>query len=382
MKVAITGIRGIPACYGGFETFAEELGSRLVKMGHDVRVYGRTHFIKHNLPTYRGCQIKLIRSPQYKYFETPIHTLLCLCDLLFDPVDCVLVCNAANSPFIWIPRLRGIPVALNLDGIERKRAKWNILGKIWYRIGEICSVLFADKCIADAAVIRQYYEEMYHCSPSLITYGYKKCEPEIVKAKISGTSDLESLLDADIFRAFNLRVGEYLLYVARLEPENNAHIVIDAYNKVSKELNCPPLVIVGDAPYAKEYISTLKKQANSNVIWTGYRFGEDYCKLQQGAYLYIQAGEVGGTHPALVEAMGYANCIIANDTPEHREVLSKSGLFYAKNDASDLAQKIKLLIENKGYISQYRELAYVRAQEHYNWDKIALQYEELFFHLI
>lgn len=383
MKIAITGIRGIPACYGGFETFAEELGTRLVKRGHEVVVYGRSHVINYQENVYQGVKIKLLPAPRHKYFETPVHSFLCLVDLFIrKPVDVVLVCNAANSPFVWIPRLRGTPVVVNVDGIERKRAKWNILGKCWYFFGELSSVLFANQLISDANVIREYYLQTWRCDSTVIRYGYhdggaRRVEYEdYITDKISGLWRRPIPSTSAIFQETGLEPGKYLLYVSRLEPENNAHRVIEAYQQLTDQ--GMPLVIVGDAPYAKEYIAHLKRIAGKNVVFLGFRFGEDYRALQLGSYLYIQATEVGGTHPALVEAMGFGNCIIANGTPENLETLADAGAFYEKNNVAALSQCMRELLDNPLRAQEFRAQAWKRAKDIVSWDKIVRQYEELF----
>ena len=114
MKIAICGTRGIPACYGGFETFAEQLATRLVERGHDVVVYGRKHVIDWDQPFYKGVKIRLLGAPRHKYLETPVHALASYVELLRNKVDVVLSCNAANSPFLWVLNLGGMPVAVNL----------------------------------------------------------------------------------------------------------------------------------------------------------------------------------------------------------------------------------------------------------------------------
>lgn len=395
MKIAITGIRGIPACYGGFETFAEELSTRLVQRGHEVIVYGRKHVIKYAEPLYRGVNIRLLPAPRHKYLETPVHSLLSFIEILRRRVDVVLVCNAANSPFLWILRLARIPTVVNVDGIERKRAKWNILGKLWYRLGEFSSVLFASELVSDAEVIRSYYREKYRRDSTVIRYGYSEAlggksisgEPlartRILGKKTSGDDGLTSrLAEGNIFQELRIAPGRYLLYVSRLEPENNAHRVIAAYNKLPLELQRRPLLIVGDAPYAKDYILGLRSQAGNNIHFLGFRFGEDYQLLQLGAYLYIQATEVGGTHPALVEAMGYANCIVANDTPENREVLGNAGMYYRKNDEHDLSQILRFLVANEQQVLSYRKAALLRAEANFSWPEIVNEYEQLFQHLL
>ncbi len=378
MRIALCGTRGIPARYGGFETFAEELAPRLVAKGHEVVVYGRKHVITHQESHYKGVELRILSAPQHKYLETPVHTIRSFLDLLRNRVDVVLLCNAANSPFIFIPRLFGMPVAINLDGVERKRGKWNIIGKTWYLLGEICSVLLANKMIADAQVIRDYYRRNYGRSSEVIRYGSIHLDYEIAKAKIQGEPLEVSDEQRALFEELQVRTGRYLLYVSRLEPENNALRVIQAYKRLPQQLKEFPLLIVGDAPYAAEYIASLHQAAEGeNVVFAGYRFEAAYRSLQTHALLYIQATEVGGTHPALVEAMGFAKCVIANGTPENREVVGQAAKVYERNSVESLSAQIQELLSDNSLLLRLRMRAYERAREEYDWDKITNCYEGL-----
>ena len=163
-----------------------------------------------------------------------------------------------------------------------------------------------------------------------------------------------------------------MLYVSRLEPENNAHLVIEAYQKVSTEL---PLVIVGGAPYAEEYIAQLKRTKDPRVKFLGFVFGEDYRALQQNAYCYVHATEVGGTHPALIEAMGAGNCALTLDTPENREVIGEAGILY--KSADELAGQLRRVLADASIITEYRSRAMSRVLKLYNWEQITDQYEHL-----
>lgn len=359
-KLALLGTRGIPAAYGGFETFAEELATRLVVRGHAVTVYGRRKFFDSSKTEAEYLGVKTRNTPtlMHKYLETPLHSLTSFIDLYRRRFDLVLLCNAANSPFAFLGRLRGLPVLINVDGIERKRSKWNFLGRLWYRLGELCSVLFANKIIADADVIAEYYRKHYRISPAVIRYG---ANPQPISA-------------GKVLAQFGLKPGEYILYVSRLEPENNALGVIQAYAEVATKW---PLVIVGDAPYADEYKKKLKSAADHRVIFTGFQFGENYRELRSNPAIYIQATEVGGTHPALVEAMAYGNCIIANDVPEHREVLKATGLYYPKNDFAALAKQLSSLLINPVEMKVLGMKAQSAALQDYSWDSIVNQYETL-----
>lgn len=387
LSIAIAGTRGIPACYGGFETFAQELATRLVQRGHEVMVYGRKHVIDHPESHFQGVELRLLPAPQHKYLETPVHTLISMLDVLKRNVDVVLVCNAANSPFIWIPRFLGrVPVAVNVDGIERKRSKWNSLGRQWYRLGELTSVWFANEVVSDADIIRRYYLQQYRRDSEVIRYGFRSMPGELAKAKLDQIQVPAGLFSSEaltLFKEVGVIPGQYLLYVSRLEPENNAHRVIEAYNTLPLEIRTRlPLLVVGDAPYAKDYIAKLHQSAETGVLFAGYRFGKAYEYLQQGAYAYIQASEVGGTHPALVEAMGFANCIIANRVPEHVEVLKNSGLLYAKNETDVLASLLLQVIQQPQTVLQFRRLAYQRAQQVFDWERIVDSYEQLFSRMV
>ena len=106
MRIALLGTRGIPASYGGFETFAEELSVRLAERGHDVTVYCRTDS---RIATYRGVKLKHIPSIRHKYLDTVSHTFLSTLEVLRHRYDAILYCNAANAAFTWMPRLFGTP---------------------------------------------------------------------------------------------------------------------------------------------------------------------------------------------------------------------------------------------------------------------------------
>lgn len=363
MKIAITGIRGIPACYGGFETFAEELAPRLAGRGHEVTVYGRSNIITHPGPYYKGVRLTVLPTISHKYFDTVVHSFLSLVHAAFRDFDVVLLCNAANSPFCFIPRLAGKKLVLNVDGIERKRDKWNALGRLWYRMGELCATVFPHVAVSDALVIQRYYRETYGRDTVFIPYG----------ADIAVTRTTEAL------DRFGLQPGAYVLYVSRLEPENNAHLVIEAFEKISTDKR---LVIVGDAPYASEYIARLKSTRDPRILFTGYVFGRGYRELQSHAYCYVQATSVGGTHPALIEAMGSGGCVIANGTPENREVLADAGLIFEANDAGDLKRRLELVLGGGVPVEELRRKSRQRIAEKYSWNAVVDAYETLFAGLL
>src|SRR5689334_20919094 len=147
MKVALLGTRGIPANYGGFETFAEELSTRLASRGHEVVVYCRRNNITYTLPEYRGVRLIKLPTLSHKYFDTIVHTLLSTLHLLFHPAGIALYCNGANVIFTILPRLSGMPAVINVDGLERNRKKWNALARAWYSFSERLSTLLPNAVV-------------------------------------------------------------------------------------------------------------------------------------------------------------------------------------------------------------------------------------------
>jgi glycosyltransferase involved in cell wall biosynthesis len=357
LSIAILGTRGVPARYGGFETFAAELSSRLAERGHDVTVYCRGEGGGHGL--WGAVRTITLPAIRHKYFETVSHTLLSALDALGRQLDVVLLCNAANAFVLPLLRARRIPVATNVDGIERKRRKWNAVGQVVYAAGESFSVLFSSRVVADAAVIGDYYSERFQSRPVVIPYG----------------SELPSGPDSPILEELGLRKRGYLLYVSRFEPENNPSEVIAAYRKVRTPV---PLVMVGEARYAPELRSAMTAAADERVILPGAIYGAGYQTLQRHALAYIQATEVGGTHPALVEAMGSGGLVLAHGTPENREVGGDAVLYFDLRPIETLSRAIEAVLGGTADLEALRSRSRARVASLYSWSLVTDAYEELF----
>ncbi len=354
MRIAILGTRGIPSNYGGFETFAEELSVRLVARGHDVTVYCRE---KREFTDFRGVHLLYLPRVAHKYFDTLSHTFLSTLHLVLHPVDVALYCNAANAVFTILPRVAGIPVALNVDGIERKRKKWNALAKLWYRISEYLSTILPTTFVTDAEAIRTYYKTEYNRDSQFIAYG-----ADTVRAETWGVLD-----------KLSLERRRYFLYVSRMEPENRGLEVRKAFERVETDLR---LALIGDAPYAPDYIRQVRDTTDPRIVIPGAIYGLGYRELGTWCFAYVHATEVGGTHPALIEAMGRGALVLYLDTTENAEVCGDAGLPY--KDEEGLAERMRealAMTETERRI--YSDRAIQRVRERYDWDVVTKQYEKL-----
>ncbi len=361
LSIAMVGTRGAPAHYGGFETAVEEIGVRLADRGHRIRVYCRTGNSEVT-GSYRGMELVTLPALRQRTLETLSHTGLSAVHLAAHRTDVAFLFNAANSPFLPIIRAARIPVATHVDGLEWKRGKWGKGGKRYYRAAETASVWMSDALIADAQGIADYYREEYDVPTELIAYG----APILENAGNDKLAELDLAPDA------------FHLVVARFEPENHVHLIVDGYVRSKAKF---PLVVVGSAPYANEYTAKIKAIAGDDPrvrllggVWDQQLLDQLYAN----ALTYQHGHSVGGTNPSLLRAIGAGAATSAFDVSFNREVVGEAGTFFS--NAEDVARLVEAAESNvsgqRARGVQLRERA--RA---YDWDLVADGYEDLAFRL-
>ncbi|MCB0028709.1 MAG: DUF1972 domain-containing protein, partial [Anaerolineales bacterium] len=318
LRIAMLGTRGVPASYSGFETCVEQLGSRLVERGHEVTVYCRSHHIDYDGQTYKGMRLVSHGTIANKYLDTIIHSFLSSLHALKERYDIGLYFIAGNSPVTWIPRLVGTKTAINVDGLDWKREKWPQIAKQYIQFAEFLATKLPNRFLTDSEVVQAYYQDRYGVTPPVIVYGSE------VKQRPAGPH----------LAQYGLEPQKYVLFVGRLVPENCAHHLVEAFRQIPSDMKC---VIVGDAPYAEAYKQSLYDIAGDDkrIIFTGYLFGKGYEELSTNAAVFVETSGVGGTHPALVEAMAFGSSVIVNDTPENLETLGEAGLSYVGHAGAD-----------------------------------------------
>ncbi len=353
-RLAVLGIRGIPANYGGFETCAEETTARLAR-DFDVYVFCR----RHNR-VYRGARLVVLPSVHTKSLDTLTHTLLATLYLLFRPdIRVVHLYNAANAIFIPILRLFGKKVYVSVDCLEWKRTRFGRPLRAYYRFaGWMCAKL-ANRVVADSRVVKRFFDTEYGTDAEYIAYGATVAEHP----------------DAGVLRKYGLEPRRYVYFVGRLIPDKGVHHLIEAYDRVRPAM---PLVIIGDDDVHPEYVARLKSRASRDVRFLGYLYGEDYLHINAFAYLYASASQMEGTSPSLLTAMAAGNCVLVNGVEENADVVGDAGVTFRENDVEDLARQLKRLTDDPALVEQYRAKAVRHARSNYDWDVIAGQYARLF----
>ncbi len=366
MRVAILGTRGIPASYSGFETAAEQLASRLTDRGHEVVVYCRPHVVDRSLREWKGARLVHLPTVRNKYLDTFTHTFLSAIHAARTvKPDVALFFIAGNSPMCLITRAAGIPTVINVDGLDSDRSKWPGVAKSYLRFAERNAPRWADTALTDSHAVAEIFEQRYGRRIGVVPYGVE--EPPDPEPGVLPT--LERL---------GLEPRRYVLFVGRLEPENNPHVLVEAWARIPAARTAGmKLVVVGGAPYADEYIKQVHRKGDPRVVFPGYVFGRGYWELQRNAYAFCAPTEVGGTHPVILEALAAGNCVIVNDHAPNLETVGDAGLtFSGRQGVPSLAAQLERVLADPGLVEDYRGRARERARR-YSWDAVTDQYEQL-----
>lgn len=358
MRIAMIGTRGVPARYGGFETAVEEIGARLADAGHDVVVYTR-NTSGERPARFRGMRVVHLPSLRTKSLDTLSHSALSVVDAAVRRrPDVAFVFNAANAPFLGMLRAARIPTAVHVDGLEWKRAKWAGAGARFYRWAERRSVARAPVVIADARAIADSVFERFGRDSAFIPYGAPIVHP--------GSSRLA---------AVSVESRRYHLVVARLEPENNVHVIVEGYRRSKARY---PLVVAGSVPYESAYRRDLEEamRADDRIIALGGVWDQALLdELYGNALTVLHGHSVGGTNPSLLRAMGAGAACVVLDVPFNREVTAGNALIFA--DASDVAIAVQTAEADPAAMAELGERARAHAATCYNWDDVARRYENV-----
>lgn len=364
MRIAMIGIKAIPAHFGGFETAADEISRGLVKGGHHVVVYNRKGMSSITDDNYDGVRLVSLPTVHSKNLSTIVHSFLSTLHVMFSRVNVVHYFTTGATLFAPLAKVTGKKIVCSVDGTDWQRAKWGSVARFYLRFSERFAVRFCDQLISDSRDVQQYYEHKHSSDSACIVYGMREQR---------STSN-------DLMRRFGLEERGYILFVGRLVPENNVHHLIRAFEQTTTNRK---LVIVGDDPWETAYVRSLKSTRDPRVIFTGGVYGDGYAQLQQNAYLFVLPDEVGGTHPALVEAMGFGNCVLVNATPSNLEVVADAGFAYRGSEGDrDLRVQLQRLLDEPAIVCEYRARAQSRAQKHYRWEDVVHQHALLYENIL
>lgn len=361
LRIAILGARGIPANYGGFETFAEQLATRLAARGYEVTVYAECGDQPVADTLYQGVRVRSRRRPRWGPASVLAYDSACLWDARRG-YDLVYMLGYGAAWACWWPRVFGVPVWINVDGLEWARSKWSRAARTYLRCMEWVAARVATRLIADAEAIAQRFRQTYPGGApcSFIPYG-----ADLVQAGEA---------DPSLLAAWGVEPHRYMLVVARPEPENHILEIVRGYVQHGGEW---PLVVVGDVSGNTPYQRQLKALASGQVRFVGGIYDPGQLKsLRVHAACYLHGHSVGGTNPSLLEALACGNWVIAHDNPYNREVARDAAEYFSTPE--QLARSLDRVVSEGAAIQPERSR---RAREivatHYTWEGITDAYEAL-----
>lgn len=358
MHLAILGTRGIPARYGGFETFAEEIAVRLQEKGIEVTVYCEKGCNVPPIELYKGVRLVYISSPRLGPFTTIFFDLCCLIAAR-NQHDVVYMLGYGASLFCFMPRLWGKSVWINMDGIEWARTKWSLPARLWLRIMERIAMWTPNRIIADAVAIKDHLQQRHKRLPqtSVVPYG----APVVLNA------------DSHLLNEWDLVPDGYYLVVCRLEPENHVLEILQGYAASNSAL---PLIVLGNYQTGTAYVQKLLAIADSRIRLIGTVYDPEKLQaLRFHARAYFHGHSVGGTNPSLLEALGCGNAVIAHDNAFNYEVAEKAALYFASS--TDIPGLIQRLESDEAMRKEMRTMAREVVAKRYTWELITDAYLQL-----
>jgi glycosyltransferase involved in cell wall biosynthesis len=355
-RLAILGSRGIPAKYGGFETFAQEISHRLVSAGIDVTV-----FCEDDGPDrFRGVKLRHVPAVRMGPLSTILFDMRCLWRAR-KAYDVVYMLGYGTAFFCFLPRLWRNGVWINMDGVEWRRSKWSNIARIWLKAMEWAATRTASRLIVDARAIGDHLRDRYKSLPdmTMIPYGVEEIVPES---------------ESTVLDEFDLEPSSYCLVVCRLEPENHILEIIHGYCGLDTEI---PLVIVGDLQPDNSYCNELARNASPRIRFVGSVYEpERIWALRRHCRIYFHGHSVGGTNPSLLEAMAAGNLVIAHENPFNREVLGIDGQYFdSAEQIAPLAHEFLNLAEERR--NELTRKIRARVQDCYSWNNVRDAYLKL-----
>lgn len=367
LRVAMIGLRGVPATYGGVERAVEELTAHLAARGHEITVYARSAYSEPGNTFHRGVRIKRLPQINTKHLEAASHTALALTHALasrrFDVIHLHATGPGAMSV---VPRLARVPVVVTIQGLDWRREKWGPGARAVLQLASRLAVVSPNRAIVVSRELERYYRDELDAATSYIPNGVGTDPPP----------SADSMLD--------LEPDSYLLFLGRLVPEKHVHTLIRAYRHVP---GSTPLVIAGPGSHSPEYVEDLARIAKGDerVRMLGPRYGEEKAWLLHNAAAFVQPSSIEGLPIALLEALAAGCYPVVSSIPENLEPVTvdgaRLGSSFPVGDEAALAQVLRTVLERTDRRATGERLSqHVRRE--YDWSVIAARTEAVYRALV
>ena len=360
LKIAIIGIRGFPANYGGFEVTSENVAVRLVERGHSVTAYCRG--FKGSKPDkYNGIKLRYLPSIELVNLSTPSHTTFAALDCALRKFNAIFAFNVGNALQVKFLRMFGKKSVLFVDGLDWKRQKYGIIGRTFLKRCESLAASAAKHIVVDAIPAQEHY--------------YKKYEKKVHYIP-SGSQVIEYVRSTGVLEKYGLQPKKYVTSIGRFTQEKRQDLIVKAFRETKTDMK---LVMVGGNKYNPEFEERVKLAAGDDprVILTGSIYGTAVDELYFKSAIFINASLIEGTSLSLLQAMGSGSAILVSDIPENIAAVHEAALAFRHDDYDDFVQKFQQLLDSNEMRDKLAEKGKKVIEKYYSWDVSTTKFEKL-----
>ncbi len=362
LNIAMLGHKRIPSREGGIEVVVEELGTRMVQLGHRVTCFNRSghhvsgsEFDGQKLNEYKGVRLKTVFTINHKGYAAMSSSVSAAMKAAFGKYDVVHIHAEGPAVMCWLPKLLGKRVIVTIHGLDWQRSKWGGFAGRYIKFGEKIAVRCADEIIVLSRGVQKYFEQTYGRKTRYIPNGVTR--PQKKEARL-------------IRERFGLEKDSYILFLGRIVPEKGISYLIEAFRGIDTEKR---LVIAGGSSDTDGFLKEMQGLAKGDerILFTGFVQGEMLEELYSNAYVYVLPSDLEGMPLSLLEAMSYGNCCLVSDIPECKEVVGEKAAVFRKGDTAELRKELQYLIDQPETAKEYRTGAAEYICGTFNWNKVA-----------
>ncbi len=362
VRVAFIGGRGVVSKYSGIESYYEQAGHELARLGHQVTIYCRTYFTP-PMALHKGMRIRRLPTIRSKHLETFVHTLLSSLHAMASDYDVVHYHCLGPALFSFLPRLAGKKTVVTVQGLDWQRGKWGRIASRILRLGEAAAVALPNATMVVSKTLREYYASRYQRETIYVP---------------NGASDVPRRSPRELPK-WGLVPDNYVLFLGRFSPEKNCHLLIEAFENIPSRMK---LVLAGGSSHSDSYVEKLRSHESDLIRFLPWVSGSNLEELLSHAAIFVLPSELEGLSLALLDAMAAGVCVLTSDIPENREVVDGAGYTFRRGDLSDLEHMLDLLMHNPELRRQAAARGQERIQNEYRWSKIATSIERVYHHVL
>jgi glycosyltransferase involved in cell wall biosynthesis len=370
LNIAMLGLKGLPATWGGVERHVEELGSRLADRGHQVTVFCRTNYADVQVARYRGMRLVHLPTVDQKHLDAIVHSVNASVRCVgrrYDVVHYHGVGPGLAAPLVRLGR-PGTGVALTVHGLDGDRAKWGTAARNLLRTATWMSARVPHSTVTVSRALAEHYRQVYGAEATYIPNGVEPVPPRA---------------PGDYLDKLGLRPGGYALFVGRLVPEKAPDLLVEAYRRVPGEHR---LVLAGGSSHTDEFVARLRALAapDPRVVLPGYVHGSDLEELYSNAAVFVIPSLLEGLPLTLLEAVSYSVPVLASAIPPHVEVLQMDrpgARIVPPGDTERLREALERALTDDGKELEGAAEVHQEVVPRYSWDAATDQLEDLYLRL-